>query len=94
MHIFIGFKVLGCGTSSRVTKALDLQSGAHLAVKIIQRGDAQRESFAFMEALILERLHHPNIVLFRDYEEDDQRMYIFLEVQHSSLQNTGVHCLT
>lgn len=89
---------LGCGSYSKVKKALNSRRNFELAaVKIVDRVRAPRdyqEKFMPRELTLWPRLRHPNLIRFLDYFEDSQRVYMVLEYAEGGdalhyVQSTG-----
>jgi len=80
--------VLGTGTYGAVYLALDNRTGEESAVKVLWKGGLDEEQLAlqFMEVDINKRLSgpkgttHPNIIAMRNYYEDDECVYLELEL--------------
>ncbi len=72
---------VGQGGMSSVFKALDLQGGGHVAVKILSPYIAHEHRFRARfarEVKLLRRLQHPNIVPVTDFGEADGLVYIVM----------------
>jgi serine/threonine protein kinase len=75
--------VLGVGTVGTIYEAVQRQSGQQVAVKKLHPGVSQdaliRARFR-REMLVLERLHHPNIVRYFGGGDDDGQLFYVMEL--------------
>jgi serine/threonine protein kinase len=73
---------LGNGGSAQVYLATHIQSGRHVAIKIVRRpGSDAAIKQLYNEARILPRLHHPHIVRVLDF--DSTEMFSFLVMEYA-----------
>lgn len=75
---------VGTGSSGVVYRALDLETGRDVAVKILTLGTLRTDHDNVVqqflkEADLLARLQHPNTVRVLDYGSDDGRPYVAME---------------
>lgn len=72
---------LGEGTYGVVYKALDTQSGKHVAIKKIRLGSEEEgmPSTALREISILKEIHHPNIVNLLEVISKSQKLELVFE---------------
>lgn len=73
---------LGEGAFSKVYKAVNIETGAYVAIKVIQKYqlDVKQRSSVLKEVALMRKLNHPNIVSFVDFIENDQCYYIVQEL--------------
>lgn len=78
---------LGDGSTATVYKAYDEKLGRDVAIKMLLPHVRDTTRVRFMqEANAAAKLHHPNIMLLYDIEEEENRLFLVLEyVQGSSL---------
>ena len=79
---------IGNGSYGKVLKCLELQSHTIVAVKIIDTSKFSNKKLNIIktEYEILETLHHPNIVKFRNFFECNEKYYIIMNfIQSGSL---------
>jgi serine/threonine protein kinase len=72
--------LLGRGGMGAVHRGTDLQSGASVAVKLIQRDDPQLVSRFRREGALMTRLQHPHIVQVLEAGEIDGTLFIAMEL--------------
>jgi eukaryotic-like serine/threonine-protein kinase len=75
-------QALGRGASAEVYRALDLDLGRHVAVKLVHPGLAGDERFVRRfqsEARAVAALNHPNIVQIYDWGREDDQPFLVLE---------------
>lgn len=65
--------VAGRGGFSVVYRATQLSSGRPLAVKVLSKADPSSRRLLAREAELLAAVHHPGIVPFRGFRQDDHR---------------------
>ena len=68
--------LIATGTFGSVYTALDLQTGEHLAVKVLKEHDM---ALLDHEVNLLKQLCHPNIVGFRGVREVEGKLHIYME---------------
>lgn len=71
---------LGRGSYGSVVKAVDKQSGAQRAVKIILKPKLENINRLKREILIMKRLDHPNIIKLFEVFEDTNYLYFVMEI--------------
>ncbi|VEU20387.1 DEKNAAC101325 [Brettanomyces naardenensis] len=73
---------LGEGAFSKVYKGLNIETGEHVAVKVIMKSqlDEKQRASVLKEVTLMRQLDHPNIVKFLDFIENDQCFYIVQEL--------------
>lgn len=73
---------IGKGAFGEVRKALHLQSGIYRAIKIIYKSQAspEEQKKILNEIEVLRNLDHPNIVKIYEYFEDENFIYIVMEL--------------
>ncbi|CUV04485.1 unnamed protein product [Cryptosporidium hominis] len=71
---------LGRGSYGSVVKAIDKQSGAQRAVKIILKPKLENINRLKREILIMKRLDHPNIIKLFEVFEDTNYLYFVMEI--------------
>jgi len=79
---------IGNGSYGNVVKCLELQSNTIVEVKIIDTSNFSNKKLNTIktEYEILETLHHPNIVKFRNFFECNEKYYIVMNfIQSGSL---------
>lgn len=72
-------KKLGQGRFGVTRQALTISDSKPVAVKVIRRGDTKSERMIMKEIDIMKKCHHPHIVKFHDYHQDDRYHYIVME---------------
>ncbi|CCC67446.1 hypothetical protein NCAS_0A08880 [Naumovozyma castellii] len=81
---YIFGKTLGAGTFGVVRQARQLSSQEDVAVKILLKnalkGNDVQLQMLYDELSILQRLHHPNIVAFKDWFESRDKFYIVTQL--------------
>jgi len=79
-------ELIATGTYGKVKKANHLETGAEVAVKIINKKlmNEQEANRAMKEIEILRSLDHPNIIRFRDVVDTGDRLYLFMEYMKDS----------
>jgi tetratricopeptide (TPR) repeat protein len=71
---------LGAGATSRVSLAVDLETGEEVAIKqLFETGTVQGGVRMRREFRALKRLEHPNIVKVFDFGDEDRTPYIVME---------------
>ncbi|CCH60995.1 hypothetical protein TBLA_0D05010 [Henningerozyma blattae CBS 6284] len=77
-------KTLGAGSFGVVRQAKKLSTDENVAVKIILKkalkGNDVQLQMLYDELSILQRLHHPNIVQFKDWFESKEKFYIVTQL--------------
>ncbi|CAI4434281.1 BLD_1a_G0017150.mRNA.1.CDS.1 [Saccharomyces cerevisiae] len=77
-------KTLGAGTFGVVRQAKNTETGEDVAVKILikkaLKGNKVQLEALYDELDILQRLHHPNIVAFKDWFESKDKFYIITQL--------------
>lgn len=77
-------KTLGAGTFGVVRQARNSETGEDVAVKILikkaLKGNKIQLEALYDELDILQRLHHPNIVAFKDWFESNDKFYIITQL--------------
>ncbi|CAI4061053.1 hypothetical protein SKDZ_06G0750 [Saccharomyces kudriavzevii ZP591] len=77
-------KTLGAGTFGVVRQARNTETGEDVAVKILikkaLKGNKIQLEALYDELDILQRLHHPNIVAFKDWFESKDKFYIITQL--------------
>ncbi|EJS43890.1 cmk1p [Saccharomyces arboricola H-6] len=77
-------KTLGAGTFGVVRQARNSDTGEDVAVKILikkaLKGNEIQLQALYDELDILQRLHHPNIVAFKDWFESKDKFYIITQL--------------
>ena len=71
---------LGAGGSGTVFEALDRESGARVAVKILRQRDGAALYRFKQEFRVLADLSHPNVVRFGEMFEDQGAFYLTMEL--------------
>lgn len=71
---------LGRGSYGSVVKAIDKQSGAQRAVKVILKPKLENINRLKREILIMKRLDHPNIIKLFEVFEDTNYLYFVMEI--------------
>ncbi|EEA06411.1 protein kinase domain-containing protein [Cryptosporidium muris RN66] len=71
---------LGRGSYGSVVKAIDKQSGACRAVKVIFKPKLENINRLKREILIMKRLDHPNIIKLFEVFEDTNYLYFVMEI--------------
>ncbi|CAF0921527.1 unnamed protein product [Brachionus calyciflorus] len=80
-HFFEFKEVLGTGAFSEVILARDLNTDQLVAIKCIKRKALKgKEEALHNEISVLKKLKHPNIVELLDTFEDDQFVYLIMEL--------------
>ncbi|CCK73513.1 serine/threonine-protein kinase NDAI_0G05300 [Naumovozyma dairenensis CBS 421] len=81
---YIFGKTLGAGTFGVVRQARKLTTGEDVAVKILLKkalkGNNVQLQMLYDELAILQKLHHPNIVAFKDWFESKDKFYIVTQL--------------
>jgi len=79
-------ELIATGTYGKVKKANHLETGAEVAVKIINKKlmNEQEAKKAMTEIEILRSLDHFNIIRFRDLVDTGERIYLFMEYMKDS----------
>lgn len=81
---YIFGKTLGAGTFGVVRQARHIPTNENVAVKILLKqalkGNDVQLKMLYDELSILQRLHHPNIVQFRDWFESKDKFYIVTQL--------------
>eukprot|EP00873_Tetraselmis_striata_P039134 jgi/Tetstr1/459398/TSEL_004777.t1 len=83
--------VIGTGNFSVVRSAIDLRTGARVAVKMFLNGKLPKEE-SYREIALLQKAQHASVLRFVEYFEDDQGG-LFLVTEFMSGRETQV-CLT
>lgn len=71
---------IGYGRFSKVYKAIDLRNNEYVSVKVIPKEDNLNLKILSNEIEIISTLDHPNIIKFIDKFEDQNFIYIVLEL--------------
>jgi len=79
-------ELIASGNYGKVKKANHIETGAEVAVKIINKKlmNEQEANRAMTEIEILRSLDHPNIIRFRDLVDTGERIYLFMEYMKDS----------
>lgn len=81
---YIFGKTLGAGTFGVVRQARKLSTSENVAVKILLKkalmGNDVQLQMLYDELAILQKLHHPNIVQFKDWFESKDKFYIVTQL--------------
>jgi len=72
-------EVLGEGTTGTVHAALNTETGKKAAVKIVNKCITKKVKEALKEVRILEMYRHENLIELERVEEDNSKIYIFLQ---------------
>ncbi|HUO48865.1 MAG TPA: serine/threonine-protein kinase [Acidimicrobiales bacterium] len=72
--------LLGRGGMSEVYEAVDGRTGAPVALKLVQAGDAALTTRLVQEGRVLARLSHPGLVALLDAGAVDERGYLVMEL--------------
>jgi serine/threonine protein kinase len=74
--------VLGTGAFGEVLKAQKIQSGDLVAIKIVstERMSYSEKDECLREISIIKKLNHPNIIKLFDHLEDEDHLYLVLEL--------------
>ncbi|SMN18972.1 similar to Saccharomyces cerevisiae YFR014C CMK1 Calmodulin-dependent protein kinase [Maudiozyma saulgeensis] len=77
-------KTLGAGTFGLVREAMNISTGEKVAVKILLKkalkGNDVQLQMLYDELSLLQHLHHPNIVEFKDWFESRDKFYIVTQL--------------
>ena len=82
--IFTFVRVIGSGSYGTVIHAVEKATGEECAVKVVEKVQVTPSRLEHLrkEASILSKLHHPNIVRFRQLQETRNNVYLVLEMIH------------
>lgn len=78
--------IIGKGSYSTVYRAIHYETSARIAVKNISKRDLDSEDYqhVYMEQKFHRSLRHPNIVSLFGYEEDEENLWLIMELVEGS----------